>query len=197
MENKNIDFPDQSFLRWMERNNIDCPTPVVLHNMYYNMINMLENDVPQVGILRGTIGGKYNGSPETLVALNDLVGPNATFCQAEDQSLVIEFSDVATARSWVWCMNLFVFPGQRAVTTMGEESDSLALAYSLFRLPMNFYHLAMYITDAQVFYVPDSEQWELAPGMEKTGMFEPPGYEREEFLVFIRRQIACLAATEE
>jgi hypothetical protein len=33
--------------------------------------------------------------------------------------------------------------------------------------------------------------------MEKTGMFEPPGYEREESLVFIRRQIARLAATEE
>jgi hypothetical protein len=180
------------FLRAMQRNNIDFPTPAALRNM----IKMMEKDIPQVGILRGTIGGKYNGSPESLVALNDLVGHNATFRQAEDQSLVIEFPDVATARSWVLCMNMCVFPGQ-AAAMMGKESDSLTLAYHSFRLPMSFYHLAMYITDAQVFYDHVGEQWELAPGMEKTGMFEPPGYEREEFSVFIRRQISRLAATEE
>jgi hypothetical protein len=162
------------------------------------MYNLARRDIPQAGILRGTICNKYYGSPETLVALNDLVGDSANFRQEEDQTLVIEFPDVATARGWVLCMNGFVFPGQAAIM-MGKESDSLVLAYSFFRLPMSFYHFFIYITDADVFYDPASEHWKLAPGIEKTGMFEnePPVYEREPLSVFIRRQISRLAAAEE
>lgn len=143
--------------------------------------------------IRATIASNPVCSEETLVAINLLVGGETHFLvtPGNDRTLVVEFPSTQVGFKWCQHMNRTVFPNENGIY-VGEEDDSAAQELGLFfRFPESFYHLICYVSEGKVFFNQSANTWAATEEMNREGRFEI-GYEREQFVVWMQRQISRL-----
>lgn len=79
---------------------------------------------------------------------------------------------------------------ERLLHRLGCDSVVQALGYA-FRLPDSLYHFLSYIGEGDVFFIQSENQWAVKEKWNREGVWEL-GYGREQFTVWMQRQISRL-----